>query len=398
LEIFLSRHLFGSLQKVVDAVFRSMEFPGLSPGSVLKEMESKCGAPIYTFIRFLWTGINRAYPIGFEGWTTVRDVGEAEAAKLRSAVGKFVVLGALSTFTEDERAAPGMVSLESKRAPKGGVLLLPPWRIAKVGLVGGRIVLHEFGINDEEEVPARPGVMARLFDSFARHAARESPLSATRAPAAIERLCDIAAAAGARCFKRWAEEGDAEALFHYGECLRDGAGVERNVEQAMVLFRTAADRGVATAQCEFGWALLDGKGVVKDEVEAARYWKLGSEQGDIGSHVAYCRCLIEGVGVPKDVEAGVRGLQGAADGGDAEAQARLGMRLALGHGVRKDEEAAFRYFVLAAEQGHAKGQVGQRRPCSTDGAWRRTRRRQWSSCSARQRRETRKRVSVWPCV
>ena len=65
---------------------------------------------------------------------------------------------------------------------------------------------------------------------------------------------------------------------NYGECLRDGTGVDVNLVEAAKLFKRAADLGLVEAQVNYGNCLLYGQGVSEDTAEAERYHRMATEQ------------------------------------------------------------------------------------------------------------------------
>lgn len=73
-----------------------------------------------------------------------------------------------------------------------------------------------------------------------------------------------------------AQEGDAEAQFHFGNCFNQGEGVSQDKTEAAIWFRIAAMRGHAGAQFYLGKSYFTGEGVFQKAVE---WWIESASQG-----------------------------------------------------------------------------------------------------------------------
>ncbi len=93
--------------------------------------------------------------------------------------------------------------------------------------------------------------------------------SAAKVDAAAKEAADAKAAA---------EKGGAEAQFRYGEMLRDGRGVAKNMKEAAKWTRKAADAGYARAQCQVGLFYMNGIGVDRDEDKAVEWLEKAAKQ------------------------------------------------------------------------------------------------------------------------
>ena len=103
-------------------------------------------------------------------------------------------------------------------------------------------------------------------------------------------ICLLLAAAptiSVRCetvaeIKTAAEKGDAAAQFRYGEMLRDGNGVKKNVMESVAWMRkAAADAGYAPAQCQMGLFYMNGLGVDRDEDKAVEWLEKAAAQNHL---------------------------------------------------------------------------------------------------------------------
>ena len=120
--------------------------------------------------------------------------------------------------------------------------------------------------------------------------------------------------------KKKAEAGDATAQSNLGVIYSSGAGVPKNMAEALKWYRLAADQGFAPAQNNLGVRYARGDGVPKDMAEALKWYRK------------------------------------AADQGHAKAQYSLGYMYANGDGVSKDDAEAVKWWRRAAEQGYASAQ------------------------------------------
>ena len=75
-----------------------------------------------------------------------------------------------------------------------------------------------------------------------------------------------------------AEQGDAQAQYNLGECYADGAGVAKDVAEAVKWYRKAAEQGHAPAQNALGWCYANGEGVTKDVHEAVKWYRKAADQ------------------------------------------------------------------------------------------------------------------------
>jgi TPR repeat protein len=80
-----------------------------------------------------------------------------------------------------------------------------------------------------------------------------------------------------------AEKGDAKAQNDLGEMYRNGKGVPKDAEQAVVWIRKAAEQGNTEAQNTLSAMYFTGEGVAKDFQQAVKWSQKAAEQGDSGA-------------------------------------------------------------------------------------------------------------------
>ena len=69
------------------------------------------------------------------------------------------------------------------------------------------------------------------------------------------------------------------AQFNLGLMLQQGQGVEKDISEALVLFRRAAHLNHPEAQFHLGDMLENGRGVARDIEKATHWYTLASQQG-----------------------------------------------------------------------------------------------------------------------
>ena len=82
-------------------------------------------------------------------------------------------------------------------------------------------------------------------------------------------------------FFRAAEQGYADAQFNLGLMYANGEGVEKDMAQAVELFKKAAEQGHVDAQNNLGAMYFTGEGVDRDEKKAIEWFEKAAAQGNI---------------------------------------------------------------------------------------------------------------------
>ncbi len=193
-----------------------------------------------------------------------------------------------------------------------------------------------------------------------------------------------AAAAAGEWTREQAEQGDAEAQFHYAESRWREAGGQAT---AIAFFERAAAQGHGLARCRLAAILWAGREAPRDRARAIELYRAAADQGVGEARRALVRLHARGVagGVPvaealhwllrqdgyddttalhnlalayRDAAvsrpAAAHRLAQAAEQGNTWAQAMLGRLHLRGEGVALDPVAAERWLKLAAEDGVAE--------------------------------------------
>ena len=149
-----------------------------------------------------------------------------------------------------------------------------------------------------------------------------------------------------------AEHGDATAPVQLGDVYDTGAGVTRDVAEAIKWYRKAAEQGNAEGQYSLGGKYDSGDGVPQDYSQALKWYRKAAEQGhstaEYNVGVLYYRAL----GVHQDFLEAARWFSKAAEQGNSDAQLMLGAFYYAGAGVPKDETEALAWFMLSAAAGN----------------------------------------------
>ena len=118
-------------------------------------------------------------------------------------------------------------------------------------------------------------------------------------------------------------QGDAEGRYLMGELFEEGEAVERNIEEAMALYRLSAEQGFVKAQYRLGFKLFMGHDCEAAPGEGVRLVRLAAEQGDAMAHFLLGLAYMAGRGVARDVESGLAHFRKSAEGGYSPAAAML---------------------------------------------------------------------------
>jgi TPR repeat protein len=145
-----------------------------------------------------------------------------------------------------------------------------------------------------------------------------------------------------------------------GTCYKDGRGVDKNWEEALVWFRKAAEQGHPSGQLNLGLMYSGGLGVAKDDAEAAAWYRKAAEQGEAQAQNNLGSIYQSGRGVPQDDAEALRWYLKAAQQNLAIAQRNAALLYWKGKGTEQDYIECVHWFRKAAERGdlYAKAWLG----------------------------------------
>ena len=165
-------------------------------------------------------------------------------------------------------------------------------------------------------------------------------------PADVRGTSDIAPSdiATAIRYCKVASAKSRRALYQLGRAY----AANRQIPEAMSVYRQAADKGSTSAMVELGVMFGTGAGVPRDEAQARTLFERAAAAGNLRG-VTNLAAL---GGAPSDPARARALLARSADTNSAEAQYQLGVLIAEGVGGPKDDVAARILFEKAAAQSH----------------------------------------------
>ncbi len=141
------------------------------------------------------------------------------------------------------------------------------------------------------------------------------------------------------------------ALDAMGCLYMTGNGVEKDMKEALNMFRKAADTGSMESCYRLGMCYMQGNGVEKSNAEAAKLFRKAKELGHNESTALLGSILLAGEGVEKNEAEGLECLRIAADGGSVMAARNLGIANLRALGMEENIETAVKYLRKAAGLG-----------------------------------------------
>jgi len=170
-------------------------------------------------------------------------------------------------------------------------------------------------------------------------------------PADIKGVPEIAPADVAIAIKfcKVASGGARRALSQLGRAY----AANRQLPDAIGVYRKAADKGSTSAMVELGLLYVAGQGVAKDEAQARKLFERAAAAGNARGATNLAALSVSTGAAPSDPGQARALLAKAADVNSAEAQYQLGLMYAEGTGGPQDDIAARALFEKAAAQNHS---------------------------------------------
>lgn len=152
-------------------------------------------------------------------------------------------------------------------------------------------------------------------------------------------------------WKEAAQRGSFGGQFLYAWCLQLGAGTEKDIPEAIRLYRMAADQGYGPAMNNLGDLYYHGTAVPRDDAEAIRWYRMAVQKGNACAANTLGVMYQNGRGLAKNIAEAAKLYREAAEKGHALARYNLAILYRDGNGVAKSYPEAARWFRLAADQG-----------------------------------------------
>lgn len=260
---------------------------------------------------------------------------------VRQVKGHLGVVDSITPLVNKEPSQPTEPKTIKLKLPDLNVQPQPPKPLTKNGT--SRIQLEDIHVSGNMEPSTKKKTIKLRFEA--------------KKPTVIEESAEV------KKLRKEAERGDVWAQNNLGVCYYKGAGVTKDLAEAVKWYRKAADQGLEVAQYNLGVCYDNGAGVTKDETEAIKWYHKAADQGNKWYRKAddsvrdaqynLGACYERGTGVTKDLTEAVKWYRKAADQGHAYAQNSLGLCYFSGTGVPKDDTEAIKWFRKAAAQGEA---------------------------------------------
>ncbi len=129
-----------------------------------------------------------------------------------------------------------------------------------------------------------------------------------------------------RAYQIWselAEEDDLAAMRNAAQMLRQGKGVQKDLEKAFELYMEAAEKGFVTAMANVAEMYLSGEGTEKNTKEAVIWYTRAATAGLSLAQVRLADMYDQGIGVERDPARSRALLERAARNGYGPARTRL---------------------------------------------------------------------------
>lgn len=124
------------------------------------------------------------------------------------------------------------------------------------------------------------------------------------------------------------QQGGAEGQYLLGELFEEGKAIERDMEEALALYRLSAEQGFAKAQHRLGFIYFMGRVGAQNVPEGVQLMRRAAEQGFAMSLFGLGMAHLAGRGAERNVELALDYLRRAASGGyEAAAKMLAGIEL-----------------------------------------------------------------------
>jgi hypothetical protein len=152
-------------------------------------------------------------------------------------------------------------------------------------------------------------------------------------------------------------------------CLERGAGVNQDIERAVLYYQKAASQLHPHGLYNFARCLEYGKGIGQDFIRAAKYYHLSAELNDADAQNSFGICLERGIEISSNLSLAAHYYQRSILQGHPDGANNLGFCLEHGRGVEQDIRLAAEYYKSAADRGHSEGGLNYRRCLRLLGRW-----------------------------
>ncbi len=153
-------------------------------------------------------------------------------------------------------------------------------------------------------------------------------------------------------FYKGCQSGYAAHCFLLGSLYYDGKMIEKDLKQAVLLYRQVCDGGYSLGCTWLGYFYEKGQGVSKDLQRAVALYRKSCEKGE-GEGCLFLGSIYErGEEVTKNLTKAVALYRRSCDAGEAQGCTNLGVMYNNGDGVTKDLAQAVKWFRNGCDAGH----------------------------------------------
>ncbi|MBN9670361.1 caspase family protein [Roseibium aggregatum] len=156
-------------------------------------------------------------------------------------------------------------------------------------------------------------------------------------------------------YRKAAERGDAYALHSLGMAQIKGDGTTQNEEAGLEKLLQSVEAGHTFSFNAIGTFYLNGEHVAENSDRAVYYFNRSASRNDIYGFLNMGTLYRDGKGVPQDYEAALGWFKKAHEGGHPAAGTAIGLMYYNGQGVAKDEAEATRWFRESGLRGDGWG-------------------------------------------
>lgn len=158
-------------------------------------------------------------------------------------------------------------------------------------------------------------------------------------------------------YQQAADKGNSTAKAYLGLCYQYEIGVKQDLDKAISQYQRAVDEGNSMAMVFLGRCYQYGEGVNQNLHEAIALYQKATDKGDSTAMTCLALCYQDGKGVDQDWNKAINLYQQAVKKNDCIAMYYLGACYENGYGVKKNRDSAIELYQMAVNQGNSNAMV-----------------------------------------
>jgi|GEM_PF-3665971 len=147
---------------------------------------------------------------------------------------------------------------------------------------------------------------------------------------------------------------DPKSQYLLGIMYKDGEGVAKDMDEAVILLNKSASREFSKAQYLLGVMYKNGQGVEQDLEQAFQWFRRAAQNQNAQGQYSLAVMYAKGDGVVQDPVYSAKWFHKAAEQGNAAAQGDLGYIYYNGTGVEKNYVLSYMWLNIASSNGSEK--------------------------------------------